>query len=149
MRRGRPAPHLHTDMILHQIVPFADMFPCASQDPSSQVSSLVSQLSSNGVQYGQIWIDMQVSKGRCRSPDALRTQTDRLTSTLSFSFLCSETNPSCPWADPGTNCAWMQSAVSAMQANGINYGTYASEYMWNSIMGSDCTVASGGALWYA
>jgi hypothetical protein len=52
-----------------------------------------------------------------------------------------ETNPSsgCGWADAGTNCNFMQGLVNAALANGINYGTYASAYMWGSIMGG-CTV---------
>lgn len=38
--------------------------------------------------------------------------------------------------------------ANAMVAAGVNYGTYASEYMWGNIMGS-CTVGGDHALWYA
>lgn len=53
------------------------------------------------------------------------------------------------WADPATNCAYYQSMVDAFTNNGINYGTYASEYMWSSIMGDGCTVGGDHPLWYA
>lgn len=96
------------------------MFPCPGQDAASQVNSLVSSLSSDSVQYGMIWFDI-------------------------------ETNPStgCGWSDPATNCAYMQNLVDAATAAGVNYGTYASEYMWSSIMGAGCTVGGDHPLWYA
>lgn len=62
-----------------------------------------------------------------------------------------ETNPSsgCGWADQASNCQFMQGLVNAFEANGINYGTYSSEYMWSSIMGNSCTAANSHPLWYA
>jgi hypothetical protein len=67
---------------------------------------------------------------------------------LLFLFSFAETNPStgCGWADAATNCAFMQSLANAAAANGVNWGTYASEYMWTSIMGG-CTVGGGNPLW--
>lgn len=70
------------------------MFPCAGQDPASQVNSLVSQLSSNGVQYGMIWADIETNP-----------------------------SSGCGWADQASNCQFMQGLVNAFEANGINYGT--------------------------
>ena len=64
-----------------------------------------------------------------------------------------ETNPSsgCGWADPATNCNFLQAMITAGQGLGITMGVYASSYMWSSIMGDSCTVGSdnGLALWYA
>ena len=96
------------------------MFPCPGQDATAQVNSFVSQLSSNGVQYGMIWFDI-------------------------------ETNGSdnCGWSDPADNCNYMQALVNAAAANGVNYGIYASAYMWGSIMGDGCTVGGSNPLWYA
>ena len=96
------------------------MFPCAGQDATAQVNSFVSQLSSNGVQYGMIWFDIETN-----------------------------TSDGCGWSDPADNCNYMQALVNAANANGVNYGIYASAYMWGSIMGDGCTVGGSNPLWYA
>lgn len=65
---------------------------------------------------------------------------------------CPARAPRCPcgccsgWSDQNSNCNFMQALVNAASANGVNYGTYASEYMWGNIMGG-CTVGGSNPLW--
>jgi GH25 family lysozyme M1 (1,4-beta-N-acetylmuramidase) len=62
-----------------------------------------------------------------------------------------ETNLSdgCGWGDASTNCNFLQAMIDEGHRLGIQMGVYASAYMWSSIMGDGCTVASSLPLWYA
>lgn len=62
-----------------------------------------------------------------------------------------ETNPSpgCGWSgDRNSNCAYMAQLVQGARQAGVRAGVYSSQYMWDSIMGAGCTVASTLPLWY-
>lgn len=95
------------------------MFPCAGQDPASQVNSFVSQLSSNGVQYGMIWLDIETNP-----------------------------SDGCGWSDATDNCNFFSGLANALNSAGVNWGTYSSPYEWSNIMGG-CTAGSSNPLWYA
>ena len=99
------------------------LFPCPTQDATSQVHQMVASLQQGGISTNglQVWMDI-------------------------------ETNPSsgCGWpSDQSSNCAYIASLVSAAQGLGVSPGVYASAYMWGSIAGSGCTSCSGVPLWYA
>ena len=65
-----------------------------------------------------------------------------------------ETNPSpgCGWkSDQAANCQFLTEMIQAGEGMGIQMGVYASSYMWDTIMGSGCTVGASKGLpvWYA
>jgi len=105
------------------------MFPCSFGIPAAdQVTQLLANLSSAGVQYGRVWFDVE------SNPD-----------------------PKCAWSttDRASNCAFMGDLVAAAQASGVPFGVYSSIHEWTLIMtaASDphgCTAASAAnlPLWY-
>ena len=97
------------------------MFPCRGKSATAQVDEMMSSIS--GSLYGMIWIDV-------------------------------ETNPSsgCGWGkDYAANCAYLTDIISRIKSHGKKPGIYASEYMWQTIMGSlkGCPSVSSTQLWYA
>lgn len=112
------------------------MFPCRGQSASSQVSSLVSGLSSS---LGE---------------DQFDDERELLESSYGMIWIDVETNPSrgCGWgSDYSANCQYVEELISAIQSHGRKAGVYSSEYMWEQIMGSRtaCTGPSKVDLWYA
>lgn len=110
------------------------MFPCAGQSPVNQANELVDTLSSKGVKFGMIWLDIE-----------------------------SNPSPGCGWAAQtphavtgGLNetalqdgCSFITDLISTLKGRGINVGTYASEYEWSITVGSGCTAGDATPLWYA
>jgi GH25 family lysozyme M1 (1,4-beta-N-acetylmuramidase) len=97
------------------------MFPCRGKSATNQVNEMFNSISSS--LFGMVWIDV-------------------------------ETNPSpgCGWSsDTASNCAFLTETINAIKSRGKNPGIYASQYMWQTIMGSRnaCTGVSGQPLWYA
>ena len=89
----------------------------------SQVDSLISGLGS--ANYGMIWVDV-------------------------------ETNPSsgCSWSShsKSSNCDYIVQIINEIERKGKKVGVYASEYMWETVVGSRtaCTAAAKNTqLWYA
>lgn len=85
------------------------MFPCYSTTKTAegQVQEMIAQLKDYSGKYSSIWLDM-------------------------------ETNPSpgCGWStNYEDNCAFTSKLVNAARASGKIVGIYASNYMWNQIMG--------------
>ena len=81
------------------------MFPCRGKTASSQVDALFSGVPSSA--YGMVWIDV-------------------------------ENNPSsgCAWGkDYTSNCAYLTDLIAKIKAKGKNPGIYASNYMWETVMG--------------
>ena len=82
------------------------MFPCRGKGGSAQVDQMVAAISNN--LYGMVWIDV-------------------------------ETNPSsgCGWGnDYAGNCNFLVEIVNRIKSHGKTPGIYASQYMWQTIMGS-------------
>lgn len=99
------------------------LFPCRGKSATSQVDEMMNAIPAN--LYGMIWIDV-------------------------------ETNPSsgCSWKSysASSNCQYVSDLINRIKSKGKHAGVYASEYMWETIMGSvsACTnVASSSQLWYA
>ena len=99
------------------------MFPCRGKSAASQVDSLISGLGS--ANYGMIWVDV-------------------------------ETNPSsgCSWSShsKSSNCDYIVQIINEIERKGKKVGVYASEYMWETVVGSRtaCTAAAKNTqLWYA
>jgi hypothetical protein len=98
------------------------MFPCPTKDVGQQVKDMISNLIQQSVNFGGVWLDI-------------------------------EENPStnCGWSsNKATNCATMSRLASAINSTGLFWGTYASEYEWSTLMGTDCVVplAAQHELWY-
>ena len=75
-----------------------------------------------GINYGQIWLDIETNP-----------------------------SPGCSWDGYPDNCAYVSELVQAIRNNGRVPGIYASYYMWQTIMGSAgaCTNLGDVPLWYA
>ena len=98
------------------------MFPCRGKSASSQVASLVSELS--GHPYGMIWLDIETNPSSGCSWE-------------SFSH--------------ASNCEYLGELVSEVKSHGKTPGIYSSQYMWSNIMGSAtaCEKFTSVGLWYA
>ena len=96
------------------------LFPCASKSATSQAQDMVKKLSSSS--WNSAWIDI-------------------------------ETNPStgCGWStkDLTSNCHFLQEMIESLTATGTAVGIYSSHFEWNTVMGTNCTVANHLPLWYA
>jgi hypothetical protein len=97
------------------------MFPCRGKSATAQVDQMVAAISNN--LYGMVWVDV-------------------------------ETNPStgCGWGTDHTgNCNFLTEIVNRVKSHGKAVGIYASQYMWQTIMGSQkaCGGVAGQQLWYA
>lgn len=97
------------------------MFPCRGKSASAQVDQMVAAISAN--LYGMVWIDV-------------------------------ETNPSpgCGWGtDYNGNCAFLTEVINRIKYHGKKPAIYASQYMWQSIMGGsrNCPSVASEQLWYA
>lgn len=112
-------------------------FPCAGQSAAAQMNALVADLSKNGVKYGMLWLDIETNP----SPACGWAMAGGNASADGAEVLSAE-------AAATKNCDYMGSLISALKANGVNVGTYASSYMWSSIMGDACTIAASTPLWY-
>lgn len=97
------------------------MFPCRGKSPVAQANELIDYL--NDTDFGYLWVDV-------------------------------ETNPSpgCSWAasTPEDNCAFLEQLVNQIALRGKPPGIYASNFMWNQIMGSStaCQKFKSYPLWY-
>ena len=98
------------------------MFPCRGKSATSQVASLVSELS--GHNYGHIWLDIETNPSSGCSWE-------------------SHTH--------ATNCDYLGELVSAVRSHSKEPGIYASQYMWEQIFGSTtaCEKHTDVPLWYA
>lgn len=99
------------------------MFPCYSQEktPENQINDMVKAL--GDAHYSAIWLDMETN-----------------------------TSPGCGWSQNyDQNCAWTERLAAAAQKSGKTVGIYASNYMWNQIMGGTdrCAKFMHLPLWYA
>jgi hypothetical protein len=97
------------------------MFPCRGKSGSAQVDQMVAGISNN--LYGMVWVDV-------------------------------ETNPStgCGWGnDYNGNCNFLIEIINRIKSHGKVPGIYATQYMWQTIMGSakGCPGAASQQLWYA
>ena len=102
------------------------MFPCSfGLDAASQVTQLLANLSSHGVEFGRIWFDVETN------PD-----------------------PKCAWkSDKKSNCDFMGQLVAAAQKTTAQWGVYSSIHMWTTWMEdasapNSCAVAAELLLWY-
>ena len=105
------------------------MFPCASSAASAkqQMQSMIDSLSSSGVEYGAVWLDIE------DNPDS-----------------------DCSWEnnDIDTNCDIIIALGNTTAENGINIGVYSSYYEWGNVFFGDYTACSqpaeyGWKVWYA
>jgi hypothetical protein len=103
-----------------------------------------------GIQYRDVY------HFPCLTVDPIQQVTDNVNAvgqsnfgTLWFDI---EVNPSpgCGWADPMTNCNFLQSMIQAGNSLGLTMGVYSSAYEWNIVMGN-CSVGAEAnlPLWYA
>lgn len=98
------------------------LFPCGSGKYSgaTQATGLLNNLGSS--HYGRVWLDI-------------------------------ETNPSsgCAWTtNHVSNCNMVKSMISTLQAKGRSIGIYSSSYMWSTIMGTSCNIATDAIpTWFA
>ena len=104
-------------------IPYRDIyhFPCRSKDAAHQVREDIDAVGAGN--FGQIWFDIETNG-----------------------------SPGCGWSgDKGSNCQFLADMINAAKAKGKSPGVYASQYMWDSIMGSGCTAGhdNGAVLWYA
>lgn len=98
------------------------MFPCRGKDPSSQVSTLFSGISSN--LYSTVWIDVETNP----------------TSGCSWSGYSAT-----------SNCDFLMALINGVTSHGKSVGIYSSLVQWQGIFGtsSACTSAAKAPLWYA
>ncbi len=87
----------YCDLALPQInATHVYMFPCNRMTAADQVAQLLGNLTANKVQYARIWLDIE-----------------------------SNPSPNCGWsADAATNCKYMASLATALNATGLPWGTY-------------------------
>lgn len=98
------------------------MFPCRGKNATTQVSEMISSISST--LYTTVWIDVETNP----------------------SSGCSWSGH-----DAASNCAFLTETINAIKARGKTPGVYSSAVMWQGIFGSSsaCTSAGSVPLWYA
>lgn len=98
------------------------MFPCRGKDPTSQVNTLISGISTN--LYSTVWIDVETNP----------------------SSGCSWSGYSA-----SSNCDFLMALINGLASHGKTVGVYSSLSMWQTIFGSSsaCTTAAKAPLWYA
>ncbi|KAH3768092.1 glycoside hydrolase family 25 protein [Pelomyxa schiedti] len=95
---------------------------CTSSTASTQMQQAIGNLTSNGVEYGMLWLDVEEPNG-----------------VLGQYWSTSLTE----------NQQFFTSLVGAAKGQGVTIGVYTNKNMWTLIMGSSYTGGAGYGLWYA
>ena len=98
------------------------MFPCRGKDPTAQVNTLISGISTN--LYSTVWIDAETN------PSSGCSWKDH---------------------NASSNCDFIMALVNGLASHGKNVGIYSSAVQWQNVFGttSACTAAGKVPLWYA